>query len=268
MREEEKDNIIVAGIDLGSLTSKSLIFDATNRRILSYNILRTGAVYEDDAKVSLEGALKQAELKIDDLAYIVSTGYGRERTQLSDIEITEISCHARGAEEQFPGVHTVIDIGGQDCKVIHVDDGRPLNFIMNDKCAAGTGRFLEIAASAVGVTVSEMGEVSLRSRKNVNISSTCAVFAESEIISLRAKGYDKEDILAGIHKSIARRILGLVGRIGIREEVVMSGGVAKNIGAVKALEEILHVSLHIPSEPQITGALGAAMLGAEKISQH
>jgi predicted CoA-substrate-specific enzyme activase len=270
MREGNRNNVkIVAGIDLGSITTKSLILDH-NKKILSYNILRTGASYKNNAETSISEALQDAGLELKDLAYIVSTGYGRERAAFSNEEITEISCHARGAKEIFPHVHTVIDIGGQDSKVIHVDDnGRPVNFVMNDKCAAGTGRFLEIAASALEVDVGEMGAVSLRSKKEVSISSTCAVFAESEIISLRAKGCDKEDILAGIHDAIARRIAGLVGRIGIREEIVMSGGVAKNIGAVKALEDVFGVSLHIPPESQITGALGAAILASERVkSKH
>lgn len=254
----------VAGVDVGSVATKAVVAD--NRgELLSYNILRSGAVHEKAARTAIEAALKDAGRQFDELSYIVSTGYGRARIPFSNIEITEISCHAKGAKRLFSEAHTVIDIGGQDSKVIGVgDNGNVLKFVMNDKCAAGTGRFLEVMAGALEVELAGLSELASLSQKELDVSSTCTVFAESEVISLIASGCDKTDIAAALFRSIARRVVGLVAQVGLRERVVMAGGVAKNSGAVRALEERLETSFLIPPEPQIIGAWGAAIIAAER----
>ena len=253
-----------AGIDLGSLCTKVVILDI-DKKIKSYTILRSGAVYKGVAETALNEALSKAGLEFKDLHYIVSTGYGRTRVPFAQKEVTEISCHARGANYFCPEVRTVIDIGGQDSKVIHVDDqGRPVRFVMNDKCAAGTGRFLEVMAGALGVDLDEMSELSFQAQELIEVSSMCTVFAESEVISLFAGGYKKQEIAAAVYRSIARRITGLVGQLGIKEKVAMTGGVAKSKGMVRALAEKLGITLIISEEPQITGALGAALIAYDK----
>jgi predicted CoA-substrate-specific enzyme activase len=255
---------LVAGIDLGSLCTKAVIADIKGN-ILSYNIIRSGAVYAGAAENSFEQALKGAKLKPEDISYIISTGYGRARVPFANTQVTEITCHARATRQLFPQVRTVIDIGGQDSKVIYLnEDGQVTNFVMNDKCAAGTGRFLEVMAEALEITLEEMGEIWLNSQKQVEVSSVCTVFAESEVISLIAMGQEKADIVAAIFQAIARRIAGLAGQLGIRERVAMTGGVAKNKGVVHALGKRLGTHLLIPQEPQIIGAWGAALIAAER----
>lgn len=255
----------VAGVDIGSLCSKAVVLDDKGN-IASYNIIRSGYVFKKAAEEVMNNALKPLGLEISDLCYVVSTGYGRTHVEFANKEITEISCHARGAKTTFPEIHTIIDIGGQDSKVIYVNDqGHMSKFVMNDKCAAGTGRFLEVMASALQVDVNEMGELWFKSTKSVEVSSMCTVFAESEAISLFSQGVDKADIAAGIQRAIARRIAGLVGQYGIQERVVMTGGVAKNIGVRKALEEKLRTELLIPEEPQIIGAYGAAIFASDQV---
>ncbi|MBI1987866.1 MAG: 2-hydroxyglutaryl-CoA dehydratase [Nitrospinae bacterium] len=255
---------IYAGIDVGSLCTKVVILDA-GRNVLSSHILRSGGHYQGAAEAAFSGALESAGLRIKEISFLVSTGYGRARVTFSDTHVTEITCHARGAKHLFPHVHTVIDIGGQDSKVIYVnDEGRPKNFVMNDKCAAGTGRFLEVMAGALEVSLQEMAELSFHAQGESEVSNMCTVFAESEVISLLAQGTEKADIAAAIFRSIARRITGLVGKLGLKEPVVMTGGVAKNPGMVRALEEKLRTTLLIPPEPQIMGAYGAALIAAEQ----
>jgi predicted CoA-substrate-specific enzyme activase len=263
-------SFFVAGIDLGSLSTKSLIMESDGEnRIVSYHIIQSGAAYKGAAEKVMDESLKKAGLKMKDLKHIISTGYGRESTSFSSADVTEITCHARGAKQIFPDVHTVIDIGGQDSKVIQLNDhGQVINFAMNDKCAAGTGRFLEVMSSALEIELEEFGAFSLRARNKLEVSSMCTVFAESEVISLKAQGHPKEDIASAIHHAIARRVAGMAGKKGRwKERVVMSGGVAKNIGVVKALEKQLDTSLLIPDEPQIIGALGAALIAAERADQ-
>lgn len=261
-------SFFVAGLDLGSLSTKALIMESNGEnRVVSYHIIQSGAAYIGAAEKVIDETLKKAGLERKDLKYVISTGYGRAITSLGNEDITEITCHARGAKNIFPEVHTVIDIGGQDSKVIQLNDqGQVINFLMNDKCAAGTGRFLEVMSSALEIKLEEFGEFSLRARNQLEVSSMCTVFAESEVISLKAQGSLKEDIAFAIHNAIARRITGMVGRKGKwKERVVMSGGVAKNIGVVRALEKQLDTSLLIPEEPQIIGALGAALIAVERI---
>nr|HID59537.1 2-hydroxyglutaryl-CoA dehydratase [Desulfobacterales bacterium] len=258
----------VAGVDVGSLCTKTVILNS-NGSIVSYNIIRSGSFYKGAAETSYTSALKKAGLQPDDIDYIVSTGYGRTRVPFRDVELTEIFCHARGAKKFFPEVQTIIDIGGQDSKVIHVNDnGDPIRFVMNDKCAAGTGRFLEVMAAGLGVELDEMSELASRAQKEVEVSSMCTVFAESEIISLLADECEKADIAAAIYRAIARRITGLVGQLGLKEKVVMTGGVAKSAGVVHALEERLNTRILVADEPQINGAYGAAQIALEKHLRH
>jgi len=256
------------GIDIGSLFSKVVIIDQ-NRNIKSYAVIRSGAVYKGAAESVAKQALLKAGLTFEDISFIVSTGYGRARVPFADSQITEISCHGRGANWAFPEVKTIIDIGGQDSKVIEVNSsGKAVRFAMNDKCAAGTGRFLEVMAGSLDVDLDEMSELAQNAKKNIEISSMCTVFAESEVISLFANGVEKEEIALSVYNSVARRITGLLGQVGKKEKIVMTGGVAKSKGMVKALEKSIGSRLLIPQEPQIMGALGAALIALEKFSKN
>ncbi|MDY6855037.1 MAG: acyl-CoA dehydratase activase [Thermodesulfobacteriota bacterium] len=256
---------IVSGVDVGSLCTKTVILNGDGE-ILSFDIIRSGHYYQGAADESLENALKTAGMKRKDIRYILGTGYGRSSISHADSEVTEITCHARGARKLFPRARTVIDIGGQDSKVIGIGEGGIVNnFVMNDKCAAGTGRFLEVMASALSVDIDDMGKLYFASQNKVEVSSMCTVFAESEVISLFAQGHKKADIAAGIAHAIARRIMGMIGQVGLKEEVVMSGGVAKNAGVVGAIEERLKIKLKVAKEPQIVGALGAAIIASERV---
>lgn len=257
--------MLVAGIDIGSITTEALLFD-DEKGILGYTIMQTGADSKKTAEIALDKVLAYPAKSISDLSYIVSTGCGRNRAAFAQQTVTEITCIAKGVNHLFPKTRTIIDIGGQDTKVIRVDDkGRVIEFEMNDKCAAGTGRFVEVMAKALNVDLDKIGDLSLKHTKELAISSICTVFAESEVISLVSEGEVLEDILYGIHKAIADRTMGLINRLGgVESEIVMTGGVAKNIGVVKALEKALDAQLTIHVEPQIIGALGAAKLALEK----
>ena len=223
----------------------------------------TGAEYRRLANKVMEEALAKAELSFDQITYVVATGYGRISVPFADKEITEISCHARGVNALFPSAQTIIDIGGQDSKGMKLAKGRVVDFVMNDKCAAGTGRFLEVIAEALGIRLDELGEISLRSQKPVSISNTCTVFAEQEVVSRLTEGVPIEDIVAGIHDGIAARVSSMVQRIKVHRDVVITGGGAKNVGLVRALERRLGHPVLVPAEPLLTGALGAALLGRE-----
>ncbi len=251
--------MIVAGMDIGSITAETVILQ--DNQMLSSSIVPTGANSRTAAERSLTAALKQASLRQEDLAAIVTTGYGRASFPSATKMITEITCHARGAFFVHPETRTVIDIGGQDSKVIRLDkQGRNVDFQMNDKCAAGTGRFLEVMAHALEVKLEDLGRLSRSAQRTIKISSMCTVFAESEVVSLIADNQPKEVIIRGLHDAIADRILGMVRRVGVEEKVTLTGGVAKNEGVVLALEERLGVKVFVPPEPQIIGALGAALL--------
>jgi len=256
--------LITAGIDIGSLSTDTVII-GENKQMLSYSIISTGANSKKACDASFAQALDRAGLKKEDIDYVLSTGYGRKRVEFADDEITEITCHARGLHFQHPQTGRIIDIGGQDSKAIAINEkGKVMNFAMNDKCAAGTGRFLEVMARALEIELEEMGALSLKSNEAVPISNMCTVFAESEVISLIAEGKQVFDIVNGISLSISGRVLGLLDRVGGEGEIAMSGGVAKNIGVVSAIEDKLGVKLHIPKEPQIIGALGAALIALER----
>jgi len=207
--------------------------------------------------------LIKANLSLNELTFIVATGYGRINVTFADKQITEISCHARGVTYFFPEAKTAIDIGGQDCKAIKLRNGRPGDFVMNDKCAAGTGRFIEVTAEGLDVPLEDLGELSLKSTHPARISNICTVYAAQEVVERLAEGDSKADIIAGIHEATANRVCGMVGRLNIEKEVVVTGGGAKNIGLVKALEHRLGYPVLVPPEPVLTGAIGAALLGRE-----
>ena len=249
-----------AGIDVGSLSAETVLIDEA-KNIVTYTILPTGPNSLEAAEESFRTALRKAEIERDRIRYITATGYGRISIPFADRKITEISCHARGAFHLFPDTRTVIDIGGQDSKIIRMDDtGKVVDFAMNDKCAAGTGRFLEVMAESLKVPLNEMGSRSQKSTRRISISNVCTVFAESEVVSLVAQGQPVEDILHGLHVSIVTRIWSMAKGMLTSGEVTLSGGVAKNSGVVKLLEEKLGRSVQVPQEPQIVGALGAALL--------
>lgn len=253
----------VMGIDFGSTTAKTVILDLKGN-IVSSCVAHMGAVSGEGVKASTEGALEQAGLKQADIGRTVSTGYGRRMLDIADKNFTEITCHARGAVAMVPEARLVIDIGGQDSKVISVDaNGLVAQFAMNDRCAAGTGKFLEVLARAMEIDLPEMGGVALQAKEKLKISSMCATFAETEVISLLAEGQSKPDVLGAVHAAIASRTIGLVSRVGKKGPVVMTGGVAKNPAAVHYIEEALGMPLVLPGDPQIAGALGAALIGLD-----
>lgn len=255
----------VAGIDIGSITAKTVLMDGEGH-LLAQKVVHQGIVNEAAALTCLGEALDMAGMEREELEYIITTGYGRNLVSFGHRNVTEISCHARGAHHLFPEVRMVIDIGGQDSKVIALNgEGRVTAFNMNDKCAAGTGRFLEVLARALGVALEDMGRLSMDSTLPANVSSLCTVFAESEIVSLSAQGHAKVDIIAGLHEAIGRRLQAMVKSVGVHPQVMMSGGVAKNKGVVRVLERMLGTEIIIPPEPQIVGALGAALYALEEV---
>ena len=252
-----------AGIDIGSLSAEAVLLNDSG--ILAHSIMLTGADSAKVARRALDSALEQAGVRFEELQGVIATGYGRVVVPFADQHITELSCHARGAHYLFPSVRTILDIGGQDCKVLRCDgDGKLTKFEMNDRCAAGTGRYLELVGRALDIPLEEMGALSLEATAPLAISSRCVVFAKSEVLSLNRKGATKADILAGVHDAIADRVLELVARLGVKSDFVMTGGVAKNIGVVRSLEKKTGSRLLLPVEPQIIGALGAAVFAAEK----
>ncbi len=259
--------MITAGVDVGSLSVETVLLEE-GQGVLAYSIGLVGGDSRDASHRSFGEALRRARVAKGDVLRVVSTGSGREILDFADENVTEITCIARGIHFLFPGCRTIIDIGGQDTKVIRIDEkGRVASFDMNDKCAAGTGRFLEVMARALDVDLDQMGQRSLNYQNVIEISSVCTVFAESEVISLVSEGKAVNDILHALHNAVADRTLGLLERVGVDGQVAMAGGVAKNIGVVRALEEKLGLSLKVHSEPQIVGALGAALVANEKRSK-
>ena len=253
-----------AGIDIGSTMTKVVIMD---QAMLASVIGPTGPEHRRLANRVMEEALAKANLPFADITYVVATGYGRINVPFADKQITEISCHARGASYLLPEVRTVIDIGGQDCKGIKLSQGRAVDFVMNDRCAAGTGRFLEVTAEGLGVKLEDMGRLSLAAKNKVEIGSTCTVFAAQEVVAKLSEGVPLPDIIAGLHEAIAARIYSMVGRLKIEREVALTGGGAKNIGLVKALEAKLGYPVLVPPEPLLTGAIGAALLGKDIVKK-
>lgn len=249
-----------AGVDVGSLGTKTVIL--IDGEIAGYSIIPTGINTEENGLNGLAKALENAGLQRDDLKYIVATGYGRISAPYANKTVTEITCHAKGAHYLHPKTRTIIDMGGQDCKAIRLDeDGNVVDFAMNDKCAAGTGRFLEVMANVFRVSLAELGPLALKATKILPVSSTCTVFAESETVSLLARGEKPENIIIGIHHAIANRVSGMFSRVGIESDVFFSGGVAKNVGMRKALEDVLNITIAEPEkDPQLVGAIGAAVI--------
>ncbi len=254
-----------AGVDVGSTQTKAVIIDE-DRRIVSRSLIDTGANVVQAAEHAYNEALKESGEHEDEIEYIIGTGYGRYRVTFGNTQITEISCHGRGAVHMFPETSTVLDMGGQDTKAISVNPaGEIVDFCMNDKCAAGTGRFLGAAAAALDIPLDDLGSTALSYHKPVRISTTCTVFAESEVLSWLGKGKKIEDILWGVHQSIASRSASLLRRVGIEEQVTFTGGVTLNIAMIQALEERLGIKLNVSAESHYIGALGAALFALDHI---
>ena len=265
MKVWKDGNVYVLGIDSGSTSTNAVIMDK-NKKIIAHEVIRTGAKSIESAEKILENILTKAKLKKEDLSLIVSTGYGRVSITYAHESVTEISCHGKGAHYFNPKIRTILDIGGQDSKAISLNEnGDVKDFVMNDKCAAGTGRFLEMMSKTLDIPISELGPLSLDSKEKIEITSMCSVFAESEVISLIAQNKEKSDIIHGIHNSIASKAYSLLKRVGLEKEFMMTGGVAKNIGVVKAVEDKINSKLYICEEPEIVGATGAALYALEKL---
>lgn len=259
-------SIYTLGIDVGSTASKCVILK-DGKDIISKALVDVGAGTSGPDR-AINEVLAAAKMQREDMKFTLATGYGRNSLMgIADKQMSELSCHAKGASFLFPKVHTVIDIGGQDVKVLHLENGNMVNFQMNDKCAAGTGRFLDVMARVLEVKVEDLGKLGALSKKRISISSTCTVFAESEVISQLSLGTDKCDIIDGIHRSVASRVVGLAHRVGVTPEVVMTGGVAQNIGVVKALSEELNCDIKVAAITQYIGALGAALFAYQNATK-
>ncbi len=255
--------MIVAGIDIGSVYTKAVLLDGDE--LISSGVLPTGTNYESTAGEIIKKILRKIDLSSEKIGYVVTTGYGRRSVSCGDKVITELSAACLGGDwakrksKELGKIGTIIDLGGQDTKVILLNDsGEMEDFLMNDKCAAGTGRFLEVMARALEIKLEELAELSSQAREPVTINSTCTVFAESEVISLLAQGRKKEDIIAGIHSSIAGRIINMVRKLGERDQILFSGGGARNSAIAKEIEKKLLKKVYIPEHPQLMVAIGAA----------
>lgn len=256
--------IYAAGVDVGSTQTKAVIL-SEKREIIARCLIDTGANVSLAAERAFREAAASAGITPESVAYVVGTGYGRYKVNFGNAQITEISCHARGANFLFPKTGTVIDMGGQDAKGIRVGpDGDVKDFVMNDKCAAGTGRFLSNAAETLGLGLDKIGPISLQAKKPVRLSTVCAVFVESDIMSYLAEGKTVPDILGGVHSAIAAHTVALVRRVGLEPEITFTGGVARNIGMVKALEEKLQLPLNVCEDSHYIGAIGAALFALER----
>jgi len=260
-----------AGVDVGSTQTKAVILaagegDSESPRIVARAVVDTGAHVSRAAERAFHAACREAGLDPREVGLVVGTGYGRYKIAFGHAQVTEISCHARGAHFVLPETRTVIDIGGQDAKVIRVGpEGEVRDFVMNDKCAAGTGRFLANAAEVLGLRLEEIGPLSLQATDPVKLTTVCTVFVESDILSYLAQGRRPEDILRGVHLAIARRTVSLARRIPIEPAVTFTGGVARNVGMVRALEEVLGLSIHVSPESHFMGALGAALFALDRL---
>ena len=251
--------LYVAGVDVGSTQAKAIVLneDAT---VVGEALLDVEMNMGTAAQQVFDRVVANTGLAPDDIAFTVATGYGRYRVTFGDLQVTEISCHARGATAEFPNTRTVLDIGGQDTKAIRIgDSGEVVDFAMNDKCAAGTGRFLGAASFALETPLAELGPLALKATAPVKITTTCTVFAESEIIGHLAKGHRPEDVLAGMHYSIATRCASLVRRVGLTPEVTFTGGVSRNAAMVALLREVLGTPLNVSAQGHFMGAIGAAL---------
>lgn len=255
--------MITLGIDIGSTTSKCVLLE-NGERIIATSLVQAGTGTEGP-ELALAQVYQKAEIEKSEIDFSVATGYGRMTMPGADGEMSELSCHAKGIARMYPGARTIIDIGGQDAKVIRLNQkGQMINFVMNDKCAAGTGRFLDVMANVLHLDIGKLEEEAEKLKEAVNISSTCTVFAEPEVISQLAKGAQRPDVVAGICNSVASRVAGLAKRIGVEETVFMSGGVARNGGVRKALSRELGTEIMYSEFSQMMGAYGAAIYAYEK----
>jgi predicted CoA-substrate-specific enzyme activase len=273
--------VLTMGLDIGSRSAKCVVLE--DGELLTYGQIETGPESAQTAYAAVDAAVHHrselwgenrlplpdvdtAHLRIEDMACIVATGYGRAVVPFAHSGLTEISCHGRGAHWFVPGVSTILDMGGQDCKAIRVNErGEVTNFVMNDKCAGGTGRFMEIIADVLKIPLFEIGDLSLTSTKDVPFSRVCAVFAKSEAVAFMRQGVGKADILAGLHEVISKRVLGLLRAVGIMDKFVITGGIARNVGVVaKIREKVGGIRIHIPPEPMIAGAVGAALFAFDR----
>jgi predicted CoA-substrate-specific enzyme activase len=253
-----------AGVDVGSTQTKAVIMEEGAGRV-ARALVGTGANVIKAAENAFHLACREAALDPRDVGFVVSTGYGRYKITFGNAQMTEISCHARGASYIFPTTRTVIDMGGQDAKAISIGaDGQVLDFVMNDKCAAGTGRFLANAADVMGISLDEVGPLSLEGTRPVKLTTVCTVFVESDILSYLSMGKKPSDILRGVHLAIAKRTVSLARRVEIEPEITMTGGVARNLGMVQALEEVLETKLKVSPDAHYIGAIGAAIFALEK----
>jgi len=252
-----------AGLDIGSTMTKVVVVDDQGG-VINYILGPTGPEHRPLANMVMQRVLEECGLTIDDVGYIVATGYGRVSVPFADSQTTEITCHARGVNKIFPEAGTVIDIGGQDCKAIQIKEGRVKNFVMNDRCAAGTGRFLEIIAESLGLELGELGQLASQAEEKIKISNICTVFAVQEIMAYLAQGIAREAIIAGLLEGIAIRVFNMASKIGLLREVVVTGGGAKNEGLIRELRRQIGMEVYVPEEPLITGALGAALIAREK----
>ncbi len=248
-----------AGIDLGSTMTKVLLINGEGQ-VVARRHGATGAEHRRLANRVMIQALEEAGLSQEQLDYIVATGYGRVNVPFADCQVTELSCHARGVSHLFPKARTAIDIGGQDAKALKIKDGRLIDFVMNDRCAAGTGRFLEVMAATLELEIGELGGFALTATASVTINSLCTVFAESEVVSLIARGEEASAIALGLHQAVATRVASMVRRIGVKDRVVFAGGAARNECLKRLLGDILGVDITVPGQPQLVGALGAALM--------
>lgn len=252
-----------AGIDIGSAFSKAVV--VAGSELVSYHIIPSGGNYKLAADEVAGRALSEARLSFNDIAYVVATGYGAANVAFSNQVATDIACQSRGVYNLFPSARTVIDIGGQFSRVFKVSEGgRATAFVLSEKCAGGSGRFLQVIARVLQIDLKEIGQLSLKSKNKLAFNTGCAVFAESEAISRIAEGASKEDILAGVHRALAAKVQNLVERVGLEPDCALIGGGAKDIGLVRSIEEGLGLSLLVPEEPQIVAALGAALIAKEK----
>ncbi|MDD5007945.1 MAG: acyl-CoA dehydratase activase [Syntrophorhabdaceae bacterium] len=259
------DMAFVLGIDLGSGYSKAVVCEGGVAR--SHAVMPSGGNYKDSARAVSEAALQKINLSRGDIRYTLATGYGAGMVDFADETMTDISCHGAGIHHIFPSVRTLIDIGAQFSRVIRVnDEGKVTFFVMNEKCAGGSGKFLQVIARILKISLEEISELSLTAVRPVEFTTGCAVFAESEAVSRIAEGALPGDILAGIHKAMASKIMTLVTRVGLEEDCAVTGGGAKDLGLVKAIGAELGIDVLVADEPQITAALGAALLASQKIS--
>ncbi|OLS26764.1 MAG: R-phenyllactate dehydratase activator [Candidatus Heimdallarchaeota archaeon LC_2] len=267
MSETKSEEFYVAGVDVGSTTAKAVILNS-KLEVIGKSLQEVTPKVAEDAETSFVKACKDARIDREKIVLVAGTGYGRLKIRFGKLIVTEISCHAKGSQHIFPNTRLTLDIGGQDTKAIRLGpNGEIVDFSMNDKCSAGTGRFLDVCAEALGYTVDDLGSLSQKSTNPIRITSTCTVFAETEVSNQLARGKKTEDIVNGIHDSIAQRSLSLARRVGIESEVTFTGGVSRNIGMVKSLEKALGQKINVSPLSQWFGAIGAAMFAVEEITK-